>query len=288
MNQSECLVLMPFGRKTDESGAIVDFDTVYQQLILPAIRAAKLEPIRADEQFGGVIHKLTFERLIVCEYAVADLTFANANVSYELGVRHAVRPSSTALIFASGTPVPFDIVLDRGLAYSVSSTGTPADVEGSIRRLAERLIAARDASVDSPLFQLVEGYPDPNRMKTGAFRDHIRYSQQWKEHLAKARIEGIDSVCRMERELGDLRKVETGILADLFLSYRAVKGYQEMVSLTQRMPRPNTGDFRRLSSSGVLLSSSSARPFTLGGGMASRSAQRPDRVSPGRRVLRPR
>ena len=32
--------------------------------------------------------------------------------------------------------------------------------------------------------------------------------------------------------------MEAGILIDLFLSYRAVKGYEEMVSLAERVPRP--------------------------------------------------
>ena len=86
-----CFVLMPFGRKSDAAGATIDFDAVYQQLIAPAIRAAGLEPVRADDDMtGGIVHKPMFERLILCEYAVADLTFANANVFYELGVRHAV------------------------------------------------------------------------------------------------------------------------------------------------------------------------------------------------------
>jgi hypothetical protein len=39
-------------------------------------------------------------------------------------------------------------------------------------------------------------------------------------------------------DLGNLRDVETGILIDLFLSYRAVEGYEEMVSLVERMLRP--------------------------------------------------
>ncbi len=42
------------------------------------------------------------ERLILCEFAVADLTTANANVFYELGLGYAVRPSSTVLAFAEG------------------------------------------------------------------------------------------------------------------------------------------------------------------------------------------
>jgi tetratricopeptide (TPR) repeat protein len=234
-----CFVLMPFGRKPDATGAIIDFDAVYQQLIAPAIRDAGLEPIRADEEMtGGIVHKPMFERLILCEYAVADLTLANANVFYELGVRHAVRPYSTVLLFASGTRLPFDVQLDRGLPYFLSPAGLPDDVEATRSQLAERLAAARDASVDSPVFQLIEGFPDIDRLQTDIFRDQVRYSEQWKERLASARTEGADAVRRAERELGDLRDVEAGILLDLFLSYRAVRGYQEMVSLAERMPRP--------------------------------------------------
>jgi hypothetical protein len=234
-----CFVLMPFGRKSDVTGAGIDFDAVYQQIIAPAILDAGLEPVRADEEMtGGIVHKPMFERLILCEYAVADLTFANANVFYELGVRHAVRPYSTVLIFASGTRLPFDVSLDRGLPYSLSPDGAPVDVDVSRARLADRLVAARDAAVDSPVFQLVEGFPDISRLKTDVFRDQVRYSAAWKERLARAREEGLETVRQAERELGDLRDVEAGILIDLYLSYRAVKGYQEMVSLAERMPRP--------------------------------------------------
>src|SRR3984893_11932669 len=98
-----CFVLMPFGQKTDAVGVMVDFDAVYRDLIMPAIEEAGMEPLRADEEMtGGIIHKPMFERLILCEYAVADLTTANANVFYELGVRHAVRPATTMLLFAAG------------------------------------------------------------------------------------------------------------------------------------------------------------------------------------------
>ena len=234
-----CFALMPFGRKSDAMGTSIDFDAVYERLIAPAIRAADLEPVRADDEMtGGIVHKPMFERLILCEYAVADLTFANANVFYELGVRHAVRPYSTVLIFASGTRLPFDVALDRALPYSLSPAGAPTDVDAFGKRLADRLIAARDASVDSPVFQLIEGFPEIDRLKTDVFRDRVRYSAKWKERLAGARSEGLDAVRQAERALGDLRDVEAGIAIDLFLSYRAVKGYQEMVSLAERMPRP--------------------------------------------------
>src|SRR5262245_43736442 len=110
MTRPLCFVLMPFGRQPDAAGRPVDVDRVYQELIAPAIAQADLEPLRADEEMtGGIIHKPMFERLILCEYAVADLTTANANVFYELGLRHAVRSGSTVLIFAlGGRQLPFD------------------------------------------------------------------------------------------------------------------------------------------------------------------------------------
>lgn len=75
-----CIVLMPFGQKPDPTGAMIDFDRVYTELIAPAVSQPGLEPLRADkETIGGIIHKPMFERLILCPYAVADLTLANAN-----------------------------------------------------------------------------------------------------------------------------------------------------------------------------------------------------------------
>jgi hypothetical protein len=77
-----CFVLMPFGRKKDpKGGPDIDFDVIYETAIRPALEDAGLEPVRADlERTGGIIHKAMFERLLLCDYAVADLTTANANV----------------------------------------------------------------------------------------------------------------------------------------------------------------------------------------------------------------
>jgi hypothetical protein len=79
MTKPLCFVLMPFGKKPDADGRTIDFDAVYEQFIKPAIGTAGLESIRADEEVvGGIIHKPMFERLLLCEFAVADLTTANA------------------------------------------------------------------------------------------------------------------------------------------------------------------------------------------------------------------
>ena len=126
MSAPLCFVLMPFGVKKGGDGTIVDFDRVYADLIAPAVADANLAPLRADQETNsGIIHKPMFERLILCPFAVADLTQANANVYYELGVRHAFRPASTIQIMSEGTRLPFDIQMLRTIPYKLLPDGTP-------------------------------------------------------------------------------------------------------------------------------------------------------------------
>jgi len=246
MNKPLCFVLMPFGKKPDAVGNMVDFDRIYHEIINPAIEQAGLDPIRADEEMtGGIIHKPMFERLILCEYAVADLSTANANVFYELGLRHAVRPWSTALIFANGGRLPFDVSLLRALPYDLAPDGGPANAAKDLDALAKRLTAARQEAtdnarpaVDSPLYQLVEDYPNLAHEKTDIFREVVHYSQEIKKRLQQARKDGIEAVRAVEQDLGNLKDREAAVLIDLFLSYRSVRGWAEMIALVEKIPRP--------------------------------------------------
>lgn len=235
-----CFVLMPFGKKLGAAGTVINFDAVYKELIAPAISEAGLEPLRADEEMtGGIIHKPMFERLILCEYAVADLTTANANVFYELGVRHAVRQWSTVLLFTEGsTQLPFDVAPLRALPYRLSPEGKPADLHVVKHALVERLNEAKSANIDSPIFQLVEGFPEVDHTKTDVFRDRVKYSALMKEKLAAARKDGLQAIQAVERELGEIPNSESGVVVDLFLSYRAVEAWPEMIKLVKKMSPP--------------------------------------------------
>ena len=235
-----CFILMPFGSKPGGDGRTIDFDAVYHDLIRPAIEDADLEPIRADEEItGGIIHKPMFERLLLCDYAVADLTTANANVFYELGVRHAAKPYSTILVFAEGFGrLPFDVAPLRGLPYRLGKDGQPGHPADDRDALAQRLRDARERQTDSPLYQLVDGYPDVAHAKTDIFRRQVDAAAGIKRRLAEARRQGADAVRTVAREIGDLADAEAGVVVDLFLSYRAVRAWDEMVSLAEAMPKP--------------------------------------------------
>ena len=239
-----CFVLMPFGKKTDAGGRVTNFDSVYQKVIAPAIEQAGLEPIRADdEKIGGTIHKPMFERLMLCHYAVADITGANPNVFYELGIRHALRPRSTVILFVAGTVIPFDVALVRGIPYRTDGAGEPIEVEAAIRAIASQLIVARkDPHDDSPIFQLVDVLPHSqiDHTKTDIFRAQIDYSKSYKKRLAEAVRAGAEAVEKIAAEpaLANLNEVETGVVVDLYLSMRDVKAYPAMIKLYDRMPPP--------------------------------------------------
>ena len=245
-----CFILMPFGVKPAHGGRNIDFNSVYHNIIAPAVTAAGMEPLRADEEkHGGIIHKAMYERLILCDYAVADLTTANANVFYELGVRHAVRPSSTALMFAEGFgSLPFDVNGLRALPYQLGADGKPAQIESDIKALTANLLDCRDstksAQTDSPIYQLLQDFPDIQRLKTDVFRDQARYSEKIKAELAKARDLAKQDIQAAQAavdvvfaEVENLIADEPGVMIDLLLSYRAVEGWENMTRLVESLPR---------------------------------------------------
>ncbi len=235
-----CFILLPYGTQPLATGATVDFDAVFDQIVAPAITAAGLEPLRAAPDAPPIA---TFERLILCDYAVADLTGANANVFYELGLRHGIRPATTVLISADTGRLPFDVGPLRALPYGLAGSA-PADPAGDGAKLTALLEAAKrqrgEPPTDSPVFQLVEGYapPDIARLKTDVFRERAAYANAARAQLAAARRAGADAVRAAAASLGDIARQEAGVVIDLYLSLRAVKDWQGMVDLVARMPAP--------------------------------------------------
>src|SRR5438034_5990491 len=159
-----CFVDMPFGQKPDlKSGVVVDFDQIYNDAIKPAIEECGLEALRGDEErTGGIIHTAMFARLLLAEFVVADLTLANANVFYELGIRHAAKPFTTVPIFANVSALPFDVALVRAVGYQLKKGRlTRAAAQELKSQLAKRLWDASSGSAThgSALWQLSPKVP---------------------------------------------------------------------------------------------------------------------------------
>jgi tetratricopeptide (TPR) repeat protein len=241
-------VAMPFGIKVDPGGSReVDFDKLYETCVKPAAEAVDVESIRADEEvLGGIIHKPMYERLLLAEIVVADLTFANPNVFYELGVRHAAKPRSTILTFAKVGHLPFDVAPIRAIPYELDPAGALVD-PGALRdALAERLeLAKTSEEADSPLFQLLEDYPGialPHEA-TEAFRDRALWVSELtiraKEATrAASEEEAREALAEIEREASGVTGNELELQLTLMFSYRAIEAWGDVVRIAEDLRGP--------------------------------------------------
>ncbi|MEM8978705.1 MAG: TRAFs-binding domain-containing protein [Pseudomonadota bacterium] len=243
-----CFVDMPFGQKTDpNTGEKIDFDQIYEMGIKPAILEANLMPVRGDQETtGGIIHKAMFARLMMAEFVVADMTTANPNVFYELGIRHTAKPQTTIPIFATIGAPPFDVNMVRAIPYDLEGGKIAPDAAATlVAGLSQRITDALERSVaaDSPIFELFPGFPgiDLDDDISDVFRERISYSEKLRDQLRIARqitpeADAIAALRDIETSLGDARHLEAGVLIDLYLSYAKVRGYDEMIALHDKMP----------------------------------------------------
>jgi MAP3K TRAFs-binding domain len=251
-----CFVLMPFGSKTDPSGGPdIDFDRVYGSAIRPGIEDADMQPIRADEEeLGGIIHRAMFERLLVCSYALADLTTSNANVLYELGVRHTARPGTTLTIYARSTPLPFDVRMLRTAPYELGEDNGFAEAEAAKLRVSvgKHLATLRHANEqdgvrDSPLYELVPAWNPPPLAEGAAesFRADVREAEKVKEQLNRLRIMSQeqrqaqtvrDALVAIRARLLDDSTPDAGLLVKLMLVHRSISDWSGVIDVCGVMP----------------------------------------------------
>jgi len=169
-------IVRPFGKKQitiDKDGkdtqVQVNFDQVDKVLIQPALARNGL----AGQTTGviaqaGNIRLDMFQMLVAHDLVIADISVENANVFYELGIRHGLRRKGTILLRFSdtGKDVPFDLKTDRYILYDRENPAAAVDLlAASIR---ETISAMRSGyrAPDSPVFLLLPELkaPDPEKL----------------------------------------------------------------------------------------------------------------------------
>lgn len=110
-NALKCFVIMGFGIKTDfATGRKLDLNKSYKLLIKPVVENKGLKCIRADEILhSGSIDYQMYKELYNADLVIADLSTANVNAFYELGIRHALKKRSTIVISEDKMLYPFDL-----------------------------------------------------------------------------------------------------------------------------------------------------------------------------------
>jgi len=184
--------------------------------------------------------------LLLSDYVVADLTLANPNVFYELGIRHTARPFTTVPIFAAINAIPFDVSLVRAIPYNLEKGKLTDDGAAELKsalgkRLEEAIRGA--ASKDSPIFQLIPKFPkiDLPHEVTEIFQDQVKHSEEFRKQLADARAKSSDqerlaTLRDIRQALGDLKTAQDEVLVDLMLSFRDVSAWDDMVTLSDEFP----------------------------------------------------
>src|SRR4029434_4656775 len=126
--EKRVFIVRPFG--TQEG---IDFDAIERDLIQPAITQVKTAMLAGGTTLPfveqGNIREDMFRELVTADLVIADLSIHNANVFYELGIRHGVRPNATFLLRAkSDRKYPFDLQTDRYLTYDSEKPEASVDV----------------------------------------------------------------------------------------------------------------------------------------------------------------
>lgn len=195
MSTRACFVVMPFGQKFNLDGRVIDalkanaergtsidpaitqpidFDAVYTEVITPAITNSNhdLVPVRCDQIPGaGSIHEDMFRHIHECDVVVVDISTLNANVFYELGIRHTLTRSVTVLIQRKGTQAPFNISGFRVIDYDETD---PADAITTIAAFIDEGLGNKDRN-DSPVHKHLPDLVIRERLRPIIETERIEY-----------------------------------------------------------------------------------------------------------------
>jgi hypothetical protein len=131
----KCFVIIQIGK--DGSEARLKSDRVLKYIVTKAL-GDKYEVQRADDiRQPGTVTVQIIEQLLEAPLVVADLSDWNANVYYELAIRHAVKKPVVHLI-TKGQEAPFDVNQMRYVSYDIAA---PESIEEAERELRDHVSA---------------------------------------------------------------------------------------------------------------------------------------------------
>ena len=192
----KAFIVRPFGTKGG-----INFDDVQKYLIAPALAALDIQGSTTEPFLqAGNIRADMFQQLLVADIVIADISIHNANVFYELGIRHALQPNRTYLLRSKSRKaakergpedeVPFDLRTDRYLEYDPDQ---PAATLDRFTDALRQTLASENR--DSPVFQML---PDLEGQDRSRFLPVPQTFREDVEIASKARQLGLLGLLAME------------------------------------------------------------------------------------------
>jgi hypothetical protein len=126
MNKT-CFVIMPFKKELDD---------LYKKL-KSICKEMDIDCRRSDEIAIGSISKGIFEEIFRADVVIADLTFSNPNVYYELAISHCI--GRKTILITQEEKIPFDIGQEYIIKYENTIKGATI-LEEQVKRLLKHII----------------------------------------------------------------------------------------------------------------------------------------------------
>jgi len=161
-----CFVIIGYGKKTSYANGkarVLDLDETYTLLIKPVFDALGIPCYRAiDKNLSGSIDKVMLQEIKNADIALVDISTLNANVMWELGVRHSLKPRHTIMICEKEQmgSIPFDVNHFVVQQYVHSEEGIPfKEVErfkAVLTSVVQKIINDQSQETDSPVFTFLK------------------------------------------------------------------------------------------------------------------------------------
>lgn len=183
-----CYIISPIGEEGSDIRCRADY------LLVEIIERAlddKYEIIRADKEAKpGQIDSQIINAMFDANLVIANLTEQNANVFYELGIRHTASKPTIHMIDKSEV-IPFDNSLSRTVKYSLRH---PDDLRQAREALVRAVgkVEATDFEVENPVTKA---------------RGRYEYQEGATTPVEKQMLEALDKIESMERRLRSVEDV---------------------------------------------------------------------------------
>jgi hypothetical protein len=164
----DAFVIMPFSATPSCSEA--EWTDIFENIFQPALHEVGYTCERAQPGLGS-LPKSIVDRLRNAHVVLADLTDRNANVFYELGVRHALS-KRTIIVTQDESHVPSDL---RGYWFTVYG-----QKPGQVKKFKQQIQA---------LIQQIEAAPDANDSPVSDYLDH--------ENLSVSRVVNAENIRKL-------------------------------------------------------------------------------------------
>jgi hypothetical protein len=251
-DRPSAFVAMPYGKKTDpQTGIEIDCDLVFNKVYVPVLEDLDYRWQRSDRETDtGIVHIGMIEAIANSDVVIADLVTLNANVLYEVGLRHALADKTTVLTAPDfGAPSQargvFDIDFIRRIPYSRTVEGlSDRQAVESIKALRSALTGAAEPlrPVDSPVFVWFDTERTGLRSREGTTQA-AQHEIQLRQKVAGATVRSsLDSLLEVIGEIDDPAvpvRTRQALRLEVAIALREQGAYAEAVDLLTGVAAPS-------------------------------------------------